>query len=527
MGMMDRFKKKQDDQAKEEGLDILTDVREPFSFAGFFDTQVVERCRRAKNIMQEKGILFFLFSPFQARSRLIAQMLILCIGVLFGVVPRASNMIGELQNQAYASEIAGLSEQMVGSLRILPAASSNYKRMHMLAFLIEGKDLPSDPDRYEVHLARGYGASDWEDVTYSWMIYPVTNTTRILLVAIDQTKQASGYGAFDLYIQLSGEEVKDYAKTPFEITLSSAQETTNLYDKTGVHLSALTEAVCGRGDIAEKQKEFEEAVSKYQIAVEQAENMPADIHVKPTAEDLETFCLSNRIYRALDDDSTTEDILSMDEVSDSLEFDLDVVITSEGIPYDADFVNEIEESKDCTDTEKLVADAVKSVSTAKDSVIGAMKNVNTAAMSWYSTLSSYKLILNQTILPDTFPLYARVTNTISDEIRFLDGTVSSPPEEDEDGLTGTMTGDDTEEPKVKEPADAEDDPLITDEPVTEPEEEPEDEKPAAEESEDEPESSDSEEEKPVTEEEPSGVEGSSSGVNPETSVVSSDPADSK
>ena len=206
--------------------------------------------------MQEKGILFFLFSPFQARSRLIAQMLILCIGVLFGVVPRASNMIGELQNQAYASEIAGLSEQMVGSLRILPAASSNYKRMHMLAFLIEGKDLPSDPDRYEVHLARGYGASDWEDVTYSWMIYPVTNTTRILLVAIDQTKQASGYGAFDLYIQLSGEEVKDYAKTPFEITLSSAQETTDLYDKTGVHLSALTEAVCGHGDIAEKQKEF-------------------------------------------------------------------------------------------------------------------------------------------------------------------------------------------------------------------------------------------------------------------------------
>lgn len=513
-GLLDKFKKQK--SADDDGLDILTEAKEPFSLQNFFETHIVERARRAKNILRDKGILFFLFSPFQARARLIAQLLILCIGVMFGVIPRASSLVNELQNQAYASEIAGLSSKTVGSITITPAASSNYKKLHMIAFVVEGKNLPSDANKYEVHLARSYGASDWEDVTYSWTMYPVTDTKRILLVSIDQSKQASGYGAFDLYIQLAGDDVSEYAKTPFEITLSTAQETTGLYDKTGIHLSELTEAICGTGKIAEKQAEFEEAIAKYQVALEQAEAMPVDIKVSPTKEELETYCLANRVYRTLDDYSTTEDILSMDPVSSVENVEYDVVLTSSGIEYDSAFVSQLTNDGGYSDEDAIIFDAFENVDEAKKAVTAAMDNVNTAAVSWYSTLASYKLILNQTIQPNTFPLSARCTNTIEDAINFIEHEVEDPGNTDPGGLSGTMTGDDPY--NKQEPSNSGEEPVI--DPVEEPEEKPEEE-PAG-----------NSEEKPTEKpKEESGEKTPSEtkpyGNHPVTPITSPDPADSK
>lgn len=447
--MFDNLKKKQQATAEEEGMDILTDVKEPFSMSGFFETHVIEKAKQFKNTLAEKGILFFFFSPFQARSRLIAQILILCIGILFGVVPRASSMVSELQDQAYASEISGLSKKTVGSLSITPAASSNYKRLHVLAFVLEGKNLPSDASKYEVHLARGYGSSDWSDVTYSWTTLPVTDTKRILLVSIDQSKQASGYGAFQLYIQLAGEEVSSYAKTPFEITLSTAQETTDLYDKTGLHLSALTEAICGKGNIAEKQAEFEKALKEYQVALEQAEAMPVDIHVAPTRDEIESYCLANRLYRTLDDNSTTEDILNIEPVSKTPELDYGVVITSDGIRYDSAYVTELREGE-CSDEDIIRFNAFDSMDNAKKSVISAMDSVNTASMAWYSTLASYKLILNQNVDVTSFPLYARCTNTIEDDINFIDKTSAGGTDEDPDSGDDSGVSDGDGETQVPE-----------------------------------------------------------------------------
>lgn len=518
--ILDRFKKN-NGSGEDDGMDILTEVKEPFSFSNFFETHVVERAKRFKDTLEKRGILFFLFSPFQARGRLIAQMFILLIGIMFGVIPRASSMVNALQEQAYVSEIAGLSKKTIGSITITPAASSNYKRVHMIAFVVEGKNLPSDANKYDVHLARAYGASDWEDVTYSWTMYPVTDTQRILLVAIDQTKQASGYGAFDLYIQLSGEEVSEYARTPFEITLSSAQETTDLYDRTGIHLSALTESVCGTGEIAKKEAEFQDALDKYQVALEQAEAMPVDLSVAPTREDLETYCLANRVYRELDDDSTTEDILNILQVNDPPKVDYDVVITSNGIEYDSDFVSELQndEVKD-SEEDLIIFDAFENVDEAKKAVTAAMDNVNTEAVAWYNTLTSYKLILNQTIEFQTFPLYARCTNSIEDPINFIDIEPGEPSGSSDDGLSGTMTGDDDKKKPVssgdEEPAQS------VEPPVKEPaeEEEPVEEEPAKEE---EPEEEPAEEE-PVEKEEPEEEEPAEEDPEP---IVSSDPADYK
>lgn len=522
VSMMDKFRKKS--SGEDDGLDIITEAKEPFSLSGFFETHVVERAKRMKNTLQERGILFFLFSPFQARGRLIAQMLILCIGIMFGVVPRASSLVSALQDQAYASEIAGLKQKTVGSITLTPTASSNYKKMHMIAFLVEGKNLPSDASKYDVHLAKSYGASDWEDVTYSWTMYPVTDTQRIMLVAIDQSKQASGYGAFDLLIKLSDEELKDFERdsAPFEVTLSTAQETTDLYNKSGIHLSALTEAVCGKGKIADKQKDFDAALEKYQVALEQAEAMPVSIKVEPTKDKLEAFCLSKRVYRTIDDYSTTEDIMDVEKVDELPTIEYGVVLTSNGIEYDDDFVSTLGSS----DEDVIIANAFENVDQAKDSVITAMVGVNNAADAWYNTLTGYKLILNQTIKFNTFPLYARCTNTVDDPLDFIDGEMADPGDNPQGGLSSTVTDPpqtqpqpSTEEP-IEEPTTTEpiEEPTTT-EPVEEPVEEPVDE-----ESSEEPST-----EEPVVEE--SSEE--SSEIIPETPgtsgklPVSTDPADSK
>lgn len=416
MALIPRKKNKED-----EGFDISYDIKEPFSFSNFFETQVMDRARRFKALLADKGILFFLTSPFQARNRLVAQMLVLGLGIAFGVMPRASMLMSTMQNRAYTSEIDGLKQKSVGSLSIFPAASSNYNELHMLAFVINGSDLPSSASEYEVHLGVSYGAKDWKDVTYSWNVLPVNDSQRVLLVGIDQTKQGSGYGAFRLHIQLKGDKLESYEKTPYEITLSSAQETGPLYDKNGIHLSALTEAICGKGSIGEKQEEFEKELKEYSLALEQTEAMPVGLTVSPTTEEIEANCLAQRIYRPLTDTSTTDDILAMDQVDVVPEFDIGVVLTSDlGVEYDEEFVSSLEESGQTSEADALIFDALEKMTAAKDSVISAMNSVNSATLGWYNSLASFKLVLGQEISADAFPYFARCTNNIETDIEFID-----------------------------------------------------------------------------------------------------------
>lgn len=484
-GLMDKFKKKKN--GDEDGMDILTEVKEPFSFSTFFEEHVMEKFRRAKRILQDRGVLFFLFSPFQARARLIAELMILVLGILFGVVPRATTLVNALQQEAYASEIAGLKQTTVGTLTITPAASSNYKRVHMLAFELTGKNLPSDASKYEVYFAAS--ASDGTDITYSWNVYPVDSTTRILLLSIDQTKQSSGYTRGSLFIQVKDDEkVSKYAKETgcYEITLSSAQPTSELYDKTGVHLSATTATIAGSGKIAAAQEELQTALDLYQKAVEQAEAMPIGVTVTPTADDLETYCLANRVYRALKDDSNTEDILTITDTVSSQSalpnITKSVTLTANGIGYDSERIAEINtaisENGVYSEEEKAIAEQYDNVQQKADSVCAAMKNVNTAAYNWYSTLDSYKLVLNQTINTTKFPLYARALESIDSEINYIDGS-EVIEDSTEGGLTGSFSGDDAD-PVVTPSTETPDDSQAAEEPVQEPVEEPVQETPAEE-----------------------------------------------
>ena len=458
---------------EKDELGLITEAREPFSLSNFFRVQVAGKFRHMKRILKEKGVLFFLFSPFQARSRLVVQLFLLAAGILFGIIPRATSMMSAVQDMAYQSEIHGLTQKRVGDLTITPAASSHYERRHLLAFVLSGENLPSSVSRYDVRLARSYGASDWGDVTYSYNLFPVDNDRRILLVCLDQTEQASGYGAFRLLVSLSGEEdLEDYAveSSSFEIVISTAQETSDLYDRDGIHLSALTEAICGNGGIGEAESDLQDALDEYQIALEQAEAMPMGITVTPTAEDLETYCLRNQMYRTLEDDSTVADLAGMREAV-TPELSYNVVLTSGGIPYDEVWMDAHEDAQ-MTSDESQIAEEFDHVNEAKDAVISAMEAVNTEAAAWYSTLKAYEIVLAQTPELSDFPVFASCMNSLfdtpSDETIEGDvpdetsgetignnpggtvdeasennpGTVSEPPEaaEGETSLDNTETG---------------------------------------------------------------------------------------
>ena len=96
---------------KEEELDlsVITDVKDPFSWSNFWDEQIVGRIKAVKQFLDEKGILFFLTSPFQYRNRLITKLIVIVLGILIGVVPRSLDLLQKTKARNAASEFSSIS----------------------------------------------------------------------------------------------------------------------------------------------------------------------------------------------------------------------------------------------------------------------------------------------------------------------------------------------------------------------------------------------------------------------------------
>ena len=208
---MGLFGKKKEDDA---GLDVISEIKEPFSFANFFEEHVVERYKKIKTFLEEKGILFFLLSPFQQRNRLIVELIVIVFGVLVGVVPRSMNLIQEAKERNAASEMAALIEKntqfTVESILVRPLASSHYEKQHLLAFYIDsanGSSVPSKADRYQVELSPARGVTDAENVRYSYEVLPVSENGRLLLVYTDHRKQNDMTGIYNLTIQAAADDI--------------------------------------------------------------------------------------------------------------------------------------------------------------------------------------------------------------------------------------------------------------------------------------------------------------------------------
>ena len=429
-------RKKQDDV----GLDVLTEMKEPFSFANFFEDHVVGRIKKIKKFLEEKGVLFFLLSPFQQRNRLIAQLLIIVLGVGIGVVPRSAHLIEQAKIRNAKSELATLLEKEVqvscGRISIRPLMSSQYEEQHVMAFLLGssgGGAVPSTADRYEVNLTAARGVSYPEDVSYRYEVLPISSDQRLLLVYTDNRKQEDATGIYNLTVQVKADELAPEDIEPLEVVLSDTQETTDLFGAEGMDLSVLTDVVLNDPNtpIQKAEDDLQTALTDYTMETERIQGLPLALEIQPTTEELEAFVKEHSVYPELTDKSTTGDIKDLTEIKATdeegnpkmaLKYQAGIVYngktytsdyldtaTSEGVVTGAGASTELT----LTEEETTVLEEVKSLQGAVDDVLRKMERLNQAKQTKFGTLKDLKLMLNQSVDFDDFSKPKTVGDTVS------------------------------------------------------------------------------------------------------------------
>lgn len=411
------WKKKQED----DGLDVLAELKEPFSFANFYEDHVVGRIKKLKAFLEEKGILFFFLSPFQQRNRLILQLAVIFFGILVGVVPRSMRLLDETKARNAASEMAALIDDdksfTAGGIKIRPLGSSQYGRRHLLAFLVSGTDgaAPSTPERYKVELTAARGVMDMEHVSCSYGIVPIGEEQRLLLVCTDNTKQDDATGIYNLYVELAQDGLAPEDRVPMEVVLSDTQETNELFGENGIKLSCLTERILDSDatPVADAEAELSDALLAYELETERIANMPIDMSAVPTVSELTEYTSDSRIYPALSDASTTEDIASIEELApkDISTLTYNAAIEMGGKLYDKAYFEkrsqpDAKEDAGLTEEEETAQQELLSLQDKADGVLHAAMSLNTAASMKYQTLKNYKLTLNQDVdLGSFYPAY--------------------------------------------------------------------------------------------------------------------------
>lgn len=429
-------RKKQD----EVGLDVLTEMKEPFSFANFFEDHVVGRIKKIKKFLEEKGVLFFLLSPFQQRNRLIAQLLIIVLGVGIGVVPRSAHLIEQAKIRNAKSELATLLEKEVqvscGRISIRPLMSSQYEEQHVMAFLLGssgGGAVPSTADRYEVNLTAARGVSYPEDVSYRYEVLPISSDQRLLLVYTDNRKQEDATGIYNLTVQVKADELAPEDIEPLEVVLSDTQETTDLFGAEGMDLSVLTDVVLNDPNtpIQKAEDDLQTALMDYTMETERIQGLPLALEIQPTTEELEAFVKEHSVYPELTDKSTTGDIKDLTEIKATdeegnpkmaLKYQAGIVYngktytsdyldtaTSEGAVTGAGAATEVT----LTEEETTVLEEVESLQGAVDDVLRKMERLNQAKQTKFGTLKDLKLMLNQSVDFDDFSKPKTVGDTVS------------------------------------------------------------------------------------------------------------------
>lgn len=441
------FGKKKDN----EGLEVLNEMKEPFSFAGFFEEHIVERAKKIKKFLEEKGILFFLLSPFQQRNRLIVQLTIIAFGLFLGIIPRSMHLVEEAKIRNAASEMAALIDKntqiTAGSITVRPLASSQYEKQHLLAFLIassSGDSVPSTAERYTVELSPARGVTDAEHVTYAYDVLPISEEQRLLLVYTDNREQNDNTGIYNLSVEVTSDEISEELKSPMEIVLSNTQKTGELFGEDGIDLACLTELVLNDPNtpIEKARDELTKSLDDYELETERIAGLPLDLTVSPSPEELHDFVKANFLYGKLSDTSTTKDIAGMEEAApeEGQTLEYPAAIACEGVTYDqAYFDQKANPSADMTETggpsvtdtdaetpadtesietgneqaalsseEVTISRELASLQTKVDDVLHALVNLNSVCQTKFQTLKGYELMLNQTVSVKDFPVVQKV-----------------------------------------------------------------------------------------------------------------------
>lgn len=349
-------------KTKDEDISIISDQKEPFSWNVFWDEQVIGRWKKLRWFLEEKGILFFLTSIVQYRNRLITKLIIVCLGIGIGLGPRSVSLIKKSNAMNAQSELSRIIDGQFksGNILIKPLMSSNYKKVHMLAFNIIGdttSGVPSTTDKYEISLKPFSGVVDAESISYRYSILPIDSSRRILLVYIDTTKQDDSSGVFTLDIHAKGD--KRISEQPLTIVLSDKQKTTKLLNNDGLNLSPISAKLIDKSTaIADAQKSIKKSLETYKLNEDRL--IASGYSLKPTTSDL------------ID---SLPDYLSMPEITDTSDISVidDLDLSNKEIP---DFGSELTIDGKVFSAE-TIAEVQRAANSNSNKVVPVIANGNT------------------------------------------------------------------------------------------------------------------------------------------------------
>lgn len=384
---------------KEEELDlsVITDVKDPFSWANFWDEQIVGRIKAVKQFLDEKGILFFLTSPFQYRNRLITKLIVIVLGILIGVVPRSLDLLQKTKARNAASEFSSISKSIFSAqnITVKPLTSGQYKKTHVLVFEIKGSTddgVPSTSEGYDVKLTSSRGVSDAEHVKYKYTIVPVSADVRLLVMYVDNTKQNDETGIYNVDVRIKGTKEM---QTPMEVVLSNSQKTTDIYTDGVINLSALSEKL-SKG--TETEKPIETAEDKLKDALAAYKNheerlLASGYGVRVSTQQLEEYVKQYSVLTDINDKSTTKDL---GDFNGQLP-EYPTIIS--GITIDGtEYTNENQTTT--LETGSTAATELPTLSTAVDNVVKALTNLNTQRYAKYRKLREIGRVLNKEVSVD-------------------------------------------------------------------------------------------------------------------------------
>lgn len=400
---MFNWKKKNDD--RNQDLDILEDIKEPFSIQNFFEDHVVSKVKEFKQLLDDHGIIFFLVSPFQYRNRLLIKVALIVLGITIGVVPRTVSLVNQTKARNALSELANVAPSYTsGRLRIEPLESSQYDKQHLMVFKILGNTadgIPSTNDKYKIELKASRGALDVESIEYAYDIIPISNSERLLVVYADNRNQNDETGIYNLFIEVAEEELSNDKRRPIEIILSNSQETTTLFNEEGVDLAILSAKMLKRSDrpIEKAHADLEEALSGYDLLDDRLRSIGLTPVVSHDA--IVEHAKKMTQLPDISDDSSVRDIPR----------DADIHIDDDGggRPVDVTIVAQVQygdETYSSNQSKDIPNDMVRSelsdLQVQTNRVTESIKRLNTAQRNHFNELVALGATLNQSVDPQSF-----------------------------------------------------------------------------------------------------------------------------
>ena len=385
---------------KNKDLSIVTEIKEPFSFKRFFDEKIVESFNSFRKKLEERGILFFLISPFQYRNRLIIILGALIITFVGGIMTRSLSLINETRAENNRSEIAAIANKTFVNqkISIKALASSHYQKQHLIVFSITGETkngVPSSDNGYNVELYPLRNVTDEGNVKYRYKIIPLDSSNRLLVLYIDNRNQNDSFGVFGLNVGIKDEPMMD---TPIQLTISITQQSTSLFNQDGINLSLISNKLTSSSNdklaIKKAKDELEAQLKIYKLTEERLAAL--DIKLDVSYDKMRELVNKELILENINDESTTEQV---DKIWDELPKPNKINV---GLIYQNVKYSETDYMKDNKkDTNTLVVKEYGNVKSIVDAINSKLNTYNNVKFNKYRELQDLSRIIKKEITVDS------------------------------------------------------------------------------------------------------------------------------